>query len=145
MSAYTALEEMGDRTYHASQALLVGEALAAQGRVDEAEEWLAVGKHDDADGVALEGLIAARRGRLGEAEELTRASLALGGEMPVPLTVDARFTLAEILLSAGRIVEAETEAEACLLRYDAKGIVPLIENAHSLLADIRAAERTRST
>jgi hypothetical protein len=86
-------------------------------------------------------LLAARRGLLDRAEELARASLALGGDLPVPITVDPRFVLAEILVRAGRTTEARTEAERCLIRYEAKGIVPLAEKARALLADIQAAER----
>jgi len=43
------------------------------------------------------------------------------------------FTLAEILARAGRTDEAREEAEACLGRYDAKGIAPLMEKARALL------------
>jgi tetratricopeptide (TPR) repeat protein len=141
-SAYAVLAEMGDRTFQATEALLVGEALAAQGRNDEASEWLAIRKEvgDDSGGIDLETLLAAQRGLLDEAEELARASLALG-ESPVPLTIDPRFTLAEILLRSGRVVEAETEVEACLLRYNAKGIVPLAEKARALLTEIQTAAR----
>ena len=82
-----------------------------------------------------------RRGHLDEAENLARA--ALGYETPVPLTIDPRFVLAEILLCSGRTAEAAAEAEACLLRYHAKGIVPLAEKTRAFLTEIQTAERQR--
>jgi class 3 adenylate cyclase/tetratricopeptide (TPR) repeat protein len=144
-AAYVVLEEMGDRTFQPTEASLIGETLAAQGRLDEAEQWLAIrrgiGDADDEEpaNIGLEALIMARRGHLDKAEELVRRCLALDGDTPVPLVLDPRFTLAEILLQAGRVAEAETEAEACLARYEAKGIVPLAQNARVLLAEIHTA------
>ena len=145
--AYAMLGEMGDRTFQATEAILIGEALAAQGRLDEGEEWLATGREiggadgEESTGIELEALIMTRRGHLDEAENLARA--ALGYETPVPLTIDPRFVLAEILLCSGRTAEAAAEAEACLLRYHAKGIVPLAEKTRAFLTEIQTAERQR--
>jgi class 3 adenylate cyclase/tetratricopeptide (TPR) repeat protein len=143
-TAYAVLEEMGDRTFQASQAYLIGKALEAQGRADEVEEWLAIGREmgdpDRAD-LDLQAQIMARRGLLDDAERLARSSLEQEGESPVPVFVDARFTLAEILARAGRTKEARQAVEECLRRYEAKGIVPLIEKARALLAQIPASER----
>ncbi len=136
---YTVLEEMGDRTYQGSEAYLIAKALEAQGRADEAEEWLAIAdalNPVDAEGLALQARIMARRGFLADAEELARSALGRGGESPVPGFVDPRFTLAEILARAGRAQEARQAAEQCLRRYQAKGIVPLVEKAQALLAGI---------
>src|SRR3989442_1354375 len=133
---------MGDRTYQASEAHLIAEALEAQGRSDEAEEWLAIheelGHPGDPEDVALRARIMARRGRLGDAERLARSAIEQGGESPVPNFTDPHFALAEILARAGRTDEARTEAEVCLRRYQAKGIVPLMEKARALLATIPA-------
>lgn len=90
----------------------------------------------DPERLVLEAQIMARRGLLDEAERLARSALERRGESPVPLFADPRFTLAEILASAGRTDEARTEANACLRRYQAKGIVPLTEKALALLAEI---------
>jgi hypothetical protein len=139
-AAYAVLREMGDRIYQASEANLVGEALAAQGRVDEAEQWLAIahqpGGPADWGELVLQARIMLHRGLLGDAETLARAALEQGGEIPVPISADPRFTLAEILASSGRNDEARYEAEQCLRRYEVKGIVPLTEKARALLADI---------
>jgi tetratricopeptide (TPR) repeat protein len=141
-TAYAILEEMGDRTYQAGEAYLIAEALEAQGRSDEAEGWLAI--HDElgdpgetADS-ALRAKIMARRGLLEDAERLVRAELEQGGESPVPNFTDPRFTLAEILARAGRTEEARQAAEQSLRRYQAKGIVPLMEKARALLAELPA-------
>jgi class 3 adenylate cyclase/tetratricopeptide (TPR) repeat protein len=143
-AAYAVLQEMRDRTYQASEAYLIAETLEAQGRSDEAKEWLAVreelGGPDDAVDAALRARIVAGRGLLGDAEKLARAALEQGGESPVPNFTDPRFTLAEILARAGRTEEARQAAEQCLQRYQAKGIVPLITKARALLAVISASE-----
>jgi class 3 adenylate cyclase/tetratricopeptide (TPR) repeat protein len=141
-AAYAVLEEMGDRTYQASEAYLIAEALEAQGRADEAEEWLAaqeVWRAGDREDDALRAKSLARRGLLGDAEELARSALEEGSEPHVPNFTDARFTLAEILAQAGRTEEARQAAEQCLARYEAKGIVPLIEKAQALLAELPAS------
>jgi tetratricopeptide (TPR) repeat protein len=142
-AAYAVLEEMGDRTYQASEAHLIAEALEAQGRSDEAEEWLAVREvwraGDPAD-EALRARILASRGLLDDAERLVRSALDQGAESPVPNSTDSRFTLAEILALAGRTEEAREAAEQCLRRYEAKGIVPLMEKARALLAELQASD-----
>jgi tetratricopeptide (TPR) repeat protein len=139
-AAYAILGEMGDRTYQAGEAYLIAEALEAQGRSEEAEKWLAV--HDElgdpgerADS-ALRAKIMARRGLLDDAEELARFELEQGSESPVPNFTDPRFTLAEILARAGRTEEARQAAEEALERYEAKGIVPRMEEAQALLAEL---------
>jgi class 3 adenylate cyclase/tetratricopeptide (TPR) repeat protein len=138
-AAYAVLDEMGDRAYQASEAHLISMALEAQGRVDEAEQWLVIseafGDPDRFDRV-LRAQIMARRGLLDDAERLARSALERGDESPVPLFADPRFTLAEILARAGRADEAREEAEACLRRYEAKGIVPLMDKVRTLLAEL---------
>ena len=57
---------------------------------------------------------------------------------PCPRSRIARFTLAEILHRAGREEEAAEAAARCLERYEAKGIVPLVQKTKALLAEIRA-------
>jgi hypothetical protein len=140
-AAYAVLDEMGDRTYQASEAHLISMALEAQGRVDEAEEWLVTSEaFGDPDRFArnLRALIMARRGLLDDAERLARSALEQGDESAVPLFADPRLTLAEVLARAGRADEAREEAEACLRRYEVKGIVPLIDKVRALLAELPA-------
>ena len=142
--AYAVLAEMGDLAYQATEALLVAEALELQGRIDEAEEWLAISTAidedpDDPDVVVVHARLLARRGHLDAAIQLARAALDRGPETSVPFA-DARFTLAQILTLAGRSDEAAQAAEQCLERYEAKGIVPLIQKTNALLAEIQAAK-----
>jgi class 3 adenylate cyclase/tetratricopeptide (TPR) repeat protein len=135
-SAFTVLEEMGDRVYAASEACFVAQALVAQGRLDEAEEWLAIGELDatEPELLGMRAEIMARRGRLEEAERLARSALAQADEFNGPAFTDARLMLAEILLRTGRADEGREHAEMCLRRYEAKGIVPLAERARALLS-----------
>jgi tetratricopeptide (TPR) repeat protein len=138
-AAYAVLEEMGDRTFRAAEAYLVAKALLAQGRTDEAERWLVIAvEHSDSDGddLDLQAQIMARRGLLDEAERLVRSALEAGSESPTPVKADPRFTLAEILARTGRIEEARQATEQSLRAYEAKGIVPLVEKARTLLAEI---------
>ena len=141
--AYAVLGEMGDLTYQASEGLLVAGALERQERTDEAEEWLAIsnsvaGSADDPDVLVVQARLLARRGRVQEAIDVARSALDRGAELPVPSFSDARFTLAEVLHRAGREEEAAEAATRCLERYEAKGIVPLVQKAKLLLAEIRA-------
>ena len=144
--AYLVLTEMGDVTYRASEALLLAQALELQGRADEADEWLATAGSiddypDDPDALVIRARLLAQRGHLEEAARLAQSALDRGVEVAVPF-VDARFTLAEILIRSGRHAEAAQAAEECLHRYEAKGIVPLIQKAKALLAEISAHPRS---
>jgi tetratricopeptide (TPR) repeat protein len=139
-AAHAVLTEMGDRTYQASEAHLLAMAMEAQGRLDDAERWLAIsGRSGEPDTLAVQAQIQARRGCLDDAERLARSALEPGNEQPVPEFSDARFTLARILARTGRNDEARQEAEASMRRYEAKGIVPLMEQARALLATIPEA------
>lgn len=137
--AYAALAEMGDRTYQSSEAHLIAQALEAQGRVDDAERWLerSYGEDDlDPDSLTLRAQILMRRDRLEDAERLARSALALGPEPSVPQFADPRFTLAQILAGRAENGAAREQAERCLQRYEAKGIVPLMEQARALIATL---------
>ena len=129
---------MGDRTYQVSEAYLIGQALEAQGRVDQAEEWLATEPLLEARSQRTKA--SWRHGSWPAAGSWTRPRPSPAphsrarGEPPVPLFADPGFTLAEILVAQGRTGEARVEAEACLRRYEAKGIPPLAERARALLA-----------
>jgi tetratricopeptide (TPR) repeat protein len=139
-TAYEILVEMGDLPYQAEEALLMAEALEQQGRTDEAEHWVAVADSnnlDDPDSLVVKARLLARRGRLEEAIQTARLAVDRCPELPVPFA-DARFTLAQLLARAGRDDEAAAAAEACLRRYEAKGIVPLVRKANELLSEVRS-------
>jgi class 3 adenylate cyclase/tetratricopeptide (TPR) repeat protein len=142
-AAHALLEEMGDRAFLASEAFLIAQALEAQGRVDEAEAWLASSADvraadPDADDLILTARIEAARGHFDRAEELVRTALVRGVESPAGYELDASFTLAEILARAGRHEEARDAAQQSLRRLEAKGVVPLVEKAKALLATLPA-------
>jgi tetratricopeptide (TPR) repeat protein len=140
-AAYAVLTEMGDRTYQGSEAHFMAMAMEAQGRVDDAERWLAIaGQPGQPDTIAVEAQIQARRGNLHDAERLARSALELGSERPVPQFADPRFTLAQILARMGRNEEARQVAEQSMQRYETKGIVPLVEKARALLATLPAKQ-----
>ena len=140
--AYAVLAEMGDRTYQATEALLVAEALELQGRTDEAAEWLAISNAidetpDDPDVVVVQARLLARRGQLDEAIQLARVSTRPGRRNPGAVRRCALHPRPDPD-PRGHNDEAIQAAEQCLERYEAKGIVPLIQKTNALLAEIRA-------
>ena len=84
-----------------------------------------------------------RRDRLEDAERLARSALALGPEPSVPQFADARFVLAGIL-ARHRCERGGAGARRALsARYEAKGIVPLMERARALIAALPPAGELR--
>ena len=136
-TAYATLAEMGDVVYQTAEGLLLANALERQGRLGEATEWIdrvaSLGEGAEAAEIAAtRARIALRRDDLDEAER-QRATIEGSPEPVVPGFPDPRLTLAEIHAHAGRVEEARGELERCLGRYEAKGIVPLINEAQSML------------
>jgi tetratricopeptide (TPR) repeat protein len=132
---------MGDRTYQASEASLVAEALEAQGRIDEAEEWIERSLQDrdpDPDDLVVRARILARRGQLGEAEAVIRSALELQPQSLISYGTDAHLALAEVLARDGRPDEARIAGEDALRRFEAKGVIPLVSRARALLESLPA-------
>jgi tetratricopeptide (TPR) repeat protein len=127
---YEGLERMGEQGYLATTAAFLAQALAAQGRLDEAEHFIGVSR-DAAAGEDLsaqmvwQGLLArilAARGRLGEAEELARAAVALAARTDfLNQHGDALLELAQVLATAGRTREARAATGQALDLYERKG------------------------
>jgi class 3 adenylate cyclase len=136
-TAFMALSEMGDVVYQTSQAIWLSEALERQGRADEAEEWLGVVARldpgEDGTIATVRARLALRRGDLEGAERLARFAVSRFSEKPVSDVSDAPFTLAEVHLRLGRVDEARRGFDACLRRYQVKGVVPLIQEAQAML------------
>ena len=140
-AAYATLGGMGDRTYQASEASLVAEALEAQGRIDEAEEWIELSLQDrdpDPDDLVVRARILARRGQLGEAEAVIRSALELQPQALISYGTDAHLALAEVLARDGRPDEARIAGEDALRRFEAKGVIPLVSRARALLESLPA-------
>ena len=127
------LDRLGDRSFGPTVALELARCLYDQGRYDEVSALCARAREstlseDIANFVmvdSIEGALLAREGRLGEAEEMARRSLALSE------TTDffqmrgmyARSGLAEVLSLAGKAEEAAATAAEAIAIHDDKGDV----------------------
>jgi class 3 adenylate cyclase/tetratricopeptide (TPR) repeat protein len=135
--AYDGLREHGLRIDAAQAAALLGRALLALGRIDEAEalshESEALAGDDLRAAVAWRGVrgeALARRGEHATAVELARAAVGIAGATDALLDhADARLALAATLRAAGRSAEAAAEEQRAIELWDAKGATLLAERA----------------
>jgi DNA-binding SARP family transcriptional activator len=127
---YGSLERMGEKGYLATTAALLAQAIAAQGRHDEAEHFIQVSRNAGAGEdflaqVIWQGVLArvlAARGRLAEAEALARAAVALAQQTDfLNHHGEALLDLAQVLGAAGRASEARAAAGEALGLYEQKG------------------------
>jgi tetratricopeptide (TPR) repeat protein len=135
------LEELNDRAYLSTHLMELGRCLAGLGKDEEAQRALErsreVTSPDDVVDVvgldALEGVLRARRGELGEAQELASRALARADEADhIGLRLDARGSAAEVFERAGRADEARALLEES---------VGIAERYGHLVAAKRARER----
>ncbi len=127
---YEGLEAMGERGYLATTAAFLAQAVAAQGRHDEAERFIevsreAAGEDDYSAQMVWQGLkarILTGRGQRGEADELARSAVALAARTDfLNQHGDALLELAVVLAAAGRTAEARAAVEQALGLYERKG------------------------
>jgi predicted ATPase/class 3 adenylate cyclase len=145
---YEGLERLGERGFLSTIAAELAQTIYAQGRFDEAERYASIseeaGASDDvATQLPLSGLrakLAARRGRLDDAETGARAAVALAERTEAPnLRGEAGMDLAEVLRLAGRPREALDALEEAARRYEAKGNVASADRARAAHREIAAA------
>jgi len=144
-AGYDRLAEMGEKAVLATTAAMLAQALYAQGRHRAAERYCAAAERaaaaeDLSAQVTCRGVRAkllARRGRLGEAEELARAAVALvAATDQLNRQGDALLDLAEVLRLAGDDPGADAAVRDALDRYARKGNVVSAEQARSLVATL---------
>ena len=145
---YQGLEAMGEKGYLATTAAFLAQALAAQGRLDEAEGFVGVsreaaGGEDLSAQMVWQGLLArilAARGRLGEAEELARSAVAVAARTDF-LTQhgDALLGLAAVLAEAGQAPKALAAVDEALGFYERKGNLVAAARARRRLERLRRA------
>ena len=116
----------------------LAQALLAQGRADEAEEWLEQGRRSDERHTQMlarqvQGKLLARRGEHDEGERLLREALAIAAETDMlNAHADALVDLADVLALAGR--DPRAELEQALALYGRKGNLVMAERTRSRLA-----------
>jgi DNA-binding SARP family transcriptional activator/tetratricopeptide (TPR) repeat protein len=139
---YESLERMGEKGYLATTAAFLAQALAAQARHDEAEQFIGVsgeaGASEDISAqMVCQGLsarILAARGRLAEAEEFAREAVALAARTDfLNQHADALLELARILDRAGRVSEARAAVGEARSLYQRKGNLIGAEHARRRL------------
>jgi predicted ATPase/DNA-binding SARP family transcriptional activator len=130
---YDSLERMGEKGYLAATAAFLAQALAAQGRHDQAERFIdvslqaAAGEDVAAEVVSravLAGILVTR-GRLLEAEDLASAAVSLAERTDfLNLHADALLALAQVRTAAARAPEAREAIGKALDLYERKGNLP---------------------
>jgi tetratricopeptide (TPR) repeat protein len=145
---YEELERLGERGFLSTMAAELGQAVVAQGRLDEAERLARIseeaGASDDAASqVMLLGIRAqvdARKGDLDQAESQARRAVQLANETDaLNMRGDAYMDLAEVLGLSSRSSEAaDALAEAARL-FERKGNVVSLRRARSELESLSAS------
>jgi class 3 adenylate cyclase len=147
---YEGLERMGERGFLSTTGAELSQTLYALGRYDEADRYASTsdeaGASDDiATQVPVRGVqakVAARRGRMAEAEDMARAAVELARSTDaLGLRADAFMDLAEVLGLAGRTDEALTALDEAARLFEAKGNVASLERARAARAEIAAPAR----
>ena len=137
-----ALQRMGERVWLCSFACFLAEALYVQGKYDEADHWVGVGRdtaaEDDleaqADWRCVRGKLLARRGRFEEAEALVREGLAIAQRTDeIDHIADAWADVSEVLRLAGRDTEAVEAAQQAIAMYERKGNIAAASNLRRVI------------
>jgi ATP/maltotriose-dependent transcriptional regulator MalT len=147
------LEELGEQSMLSTLMGLRAQALYALGRLAEADASAGraadLGASDDAYTQMLwrqvRAKLLANRGEHGEAERLAREAVAIGDQTSMlEAQATAHADLAEVLLLAGRDVEATAELEQSLVRHERKGNHVMARRTKSRLAELRKGTPTRA-
>jgi tetratricopeptide (TPR) repeat protein len=138
---YDMLAAMGEKGMRSTLAAYLAEALCAQGRLEEAEQFSEIcertaGSDDIVAQVLWRTALAkvyARRERFAEAERLALEADRLAEETDFPeLRAGATMALAEVLFVSGRIDEAQPLARHAQEIHERKGNVVAARAAESL-------------
>jgi predicted ATPase len=139
---YEILERLGERGWRSTVAVNLAAALVAQGRLDEANDFLRISEEtaasdDLASQVPLRSIrarILAERGELGEAEGLAREALSLlEGTDNLDARAGALLNLARVLCVTERTEEARSVAIEALRLCEQKGNVAMGREVGDLL------------
>jgi DNA-binding SARP family transcriptional activator len=139
------LRRGGEKSHFSSLAVLLAQAMCAQGRYKEAEELAAeaseAARPNDVHVQTIWRTVRAKalaRRREPEAEELAREAIAFVEQSDfLPVHAEALTDLAEVLRLAGQREEASRSLEASVRFHDQKGNVLAAARARALLEDVR--------
>ena len=142
------LTQSGDQSWLST---VLGKLAQAQCQLDQLDEAAAsaaraaeLGASDDAITQMLwrqaTAKVLARRGNPIEAERLAREAIAIGSETGMlDANADAQSDLAEVLILAGRVDEAQLALEQALALHERKGNLTLAARARARLASLTPA------
>ena len=134
------LEAMGEKAYLASSVAMLGRALLAQERWDEAIEATKVSEESAGDDPSMKGewgpvraVALANKGELEAAEKMAREALEVAAQPEdVLIRGYALLGLGEVLLAAGKAEEAKPVLDEALALFEGKGVVSLVAKIKGL-------------
>jgi tetratricopeptide (TPR) repeat protein len=138
-------EELGDKSIFSSAAGMLGQALYALGRLENADVWAGraadLGASEDLLTQVLwrqvRAKVLARGGQHAEAEQLAREAVAISGKTDqLDVQGNVYADLAEVLSLAGRPQEAAAALGQALERYERKGNVVSTQRAQARLIEL---------
>jgi tetratricopeptide (TPR) repeat protein len=138
-------QAVGETGFLSTCAVILGEALYAQGRLDEALEASQLGESHTASGDvssemgwrSVQAKVLARLGQVEEAERLAREAVAIAERTDSPNDRGQCFmALAEVLRAAGKPGEALSAAQRALDSYEQKGNVVSTREARAFIEEI---------
>jgi len=144
-TGYDILDRMGEKGQLSTLAVLLGNAVYAQGRYEEAFELsqVSVDVASPEDFMsqtlwrALRAKVLARRGATSEAESLGREAVEIGRKTDsIDMQGDVLVVLSEVLRLAGRAQPAREAVEEALRLYERKGNIVSAARARAVLADL---------
>jgi ATP/maltotriose-dependent transcriptional regulator MalT len=137
------LTAMGEQGMRSTLAAYLADALYAQNRLEEAEQFSEISENTaGSDDIVTQVMwhlarakVYARRSRFGDAERLAQVAHTLAEQTDFPdLRASASLALAEVLLLSGRAEEAEPLARGAKEIYERKGNIVAADAAESLFA-----------
>jgi predicted ATPase/class 3 adenylate cyclase len=140
------LEEAGETGFLSTTVARLAEAVYAQGRFEEAEQYTHISEESAAPDDCISQILwrsvrakaIASQGQLGDGEQLGREAVALARDTDnIDLRGDALLALAEVLRIAKRPDEPVPLIEEALRLYEQKGNVVSAGRARSLLDELR--------
>ena len=142
---YEALKRIGEKSHFSSYATLLAQAVYAQGRYEEAEEFAQEAAqaarpndvHSQIIWRSTTAKVLARRGELDAAESLASEAVGLAeaGDF-LQSHAEARMDLAEVLELSGCGEEAAEAVRRAVALYEAKGNIPAAELAWARLDEL---------
>jgi class 3 adenylate cyclase/tetratricopeptide (TPR) repeat protein len=146
-SGFDMLHEIGEKAYLSTLAGYLAQAVYEQGRYDDAERLAEItrseGAIEDLESqrlwLEIKGKVLARRGDLAGGEALVREGVAIIDRTDAHISrAEARLALAEVLRLSGRPREAADFVREAAELYERKGVVPAVDKAKTLLAELEA-------